>query len=794
VSNASISQRLREQYDIDAHSGASKLQCPFCHHPALGITRDDTLAKCFHGSCGRFLTVNGTGTEAITLSSVLAEIYHDFHQELLRLKDVAYPDNAYNYLTKDRKIHPRVVEDAMLGAIPSEYDLESKFAPLLDSLQSQGTPQPKRRGRAKRHEWTVEERLQWIIEQREKLRNCLLKHAGWLAFFYTSISHQIVAIRFRKPGTKYFTYFKPYQAAGLFGHGLFRPHELNGLQAYLKHLIVTEGEFNQLQLQSLLIRKAQAQGKDSAYLPACAVGGVDNTDWGLISRLVEIPILVHDHDQSGASWVEDARQLMAVDACTTPPPSKDLDEYIRTFGDRHDDAWDAVKSLANHPTRLYRLYSGTGAEFFDGRRFVPKRLGDAIMERHHLKYAADVLWVYRDGVYRPEGEQAVKEEAHALLGEERTEGHVQETLRYIEVETYAAAPVVDPEVISLRNGRLAWRTNTLHPHTPDVFDILQLPVAYDPDATCPQYDAYLSTTLNEEMIPLADEVNGYCLIPDTRHEKAVMFVGPGSNGKSVYLDTLTALLGAENVSHVALQDLTDDKFQAAELLGKLANIFADLDSRMIMSSSRFKMLTTGDPITAQRKFGQPFTFTNYARMLFSANKIPRSHDTSYAFYRRWIVVELTKTFTGTNADKHLRETLRKELPGILNRALRGLRRLYDQEGFTIPKAAQGALAAYQRDNDTVAAFAADCLKSEKPEQGGRIIKQQLYRNYRGYCASQRWRHVSQREFKAKLYELFPDLDEGRGYRNTGPWQWLGIAYIGDKWGSDTDPPDEPHEG
>jgi P4 family phage/plasmid primase-like protien len=176
-----------------------------------------------------------------------------------------------------------------------------------------------------------------------------------------------------------------------------------------------------------------------------------------------------------------------------------------------------------------------------------------------------------------------------------------------------------------------------------------------------------------------------------------MFVGVGSNGKSVYLDTLTALLGAENVSHVALQDLTDDKFQAAELLGKLANIFADLDSRMITSSSRFKMLTTGDPITAQRKFGQPFTFTNYARMLFSANKIPRSHDTSYAFYRCWIVMEFTKTFTGKDADKHLRDTLQGELPGIFNRALRGLQRLYDQEGFTIPQAVQDALASYRRE-------------------------------------------------------------------------------------------------
>jgi hypothetical protein len=233
VANAGVSQILREQYHIEAQPGA-KIACPFCHHHTLSIKRDDTLAKCFHASCSRFLTVHGAGApDTIALSSVLAEIYYDFHQELLHLKDVAYTDNAYRYLVSDRKIHPRVVEDAMLGAIPGEYDLDTKFAPLIDSIQVPTTPPPKSRGRPpKFRERTPEERRQWVIDQREKLRECLLKHAGWLAFFHTDTSHHIASIRFRKPGTRYFTYFKPYQAGGLFGHGLFSPYELNGLKAF----------------------------------------------------------------------------------------------------------------------------------------------------------------------------------------------------------------------------------------------------------------------------------------------------------------------------------------------------------------------------------------------------------------------------------------------------------------------------------------------------------------------------------------------------------------------------------
>jgi hypothetical protein len=98
MANPTVSQILREQYHTDAQAGA-KLTCPFCQHQTFSVKPDDTLGKCFHPSCGRFVTAHGAGNSGtIALSTVLAEIYHDFHQELLCLKDVAYTDNAYNYL------------------------------------------------------------------------------------------------------------------------------------------------------------------------------------------------------------------------------------------------------------------------------------------------------------------------------------------------------------------------------------------------------------------------------------------------------------------------------------------------------------------------------------------------------------------------------------------------------------------------------------------------------------------------------------------------------------------------
>jgi len=130
---------------------------------------------------------------------------------------------------------------------------------------------------------------------------------------------------------------------------------------------------------------------------------------------------------------------------------------------------------------------------------------------------------------------------------------------------------------------------------------MQLPLEYDPAAICPAFDGYLATTFDVDVIPLIEEILGWCLLPDRRFEQAVMLTGEGENGKSVFLDLVGYLLGEGNVSNVALQDLEENRFRAAELYGKLANVFADLDARGLQSSSMFKTLTTGDYIVAGAK-------------------------------------------------------------------------------------------------------------------------------------------------------------------------------------------------
>ncbi|WHH60416.1 DNA primase family protein [Petroclostridium sp. X23] len=412
--------------------------------------------------------------------------------------------------------------------------------------------------------------------------------------------------------------------------------------------------------------------------------------------------------------------------------------------------------------------------YFEGKVFIPKFLADELMSKYQFKYAVDILWVYQNGVYKPVGETFARIEAQKLLGKHTRSNRVQETIDYIKRATVDDIPKPNARYINVLNGRLNIEKIELQPHDPSIFDIIQIPVTYDAEATCPNFNTYLKTTLGDEMIALAEEVFGYVLLQSQRFEKAIMLTGTGKNGKSVFLDVIQYMLGEDNVSNVPLQELEEDKFSKAELLGKLANIFSDIPKMAMRESSNFKSIVSGDVITAQRKFGQPFKFRPTAKLLFSANELPRTYDNSYAFFRRWIIIPFNKTFDGQQADKSLRSKLKKELSGILNRSLLGLMRLLVNGEFTTPVAVQEALEKYKSYNDTVAAFCDECVEAE---YSGKVTKQDFYNAYKAWCQEQGLHPVSQRKVKESLIQKYPNLDEYRPGQN-GSWHWIGIQLIG----------------
>lgn len=383
----------------------------------------------------------------------------------------------------------------------------------------------------------------------------------------------------------------------------------------------------------------------------------------------------------------------------------------------------------------------TGAKFFNGAVFVPPRLANELMRRYSFIFVSGRLYVYNKGYYAPIGEEFVKERCRELLGEDAKAYRLYEVLEHIRDMsfTYPEQLNTHKHLINFQNGMYDVRSKLLVEHDKAYLSTIRIPVKYEPSASCPTIKRFFCEVLPQDCIQTVEELFGYVLIPDTRYEKAFMFVGAGANGKSTLISLLERFIGKANTSKIPLQELSDNRFKRADLFGKLLNVFADLDAKSLQSSTYFKVIVSGDMMDAERKHCDPFYFAPFARLVYSANEIPRSPDRSLAYYRRWCIIPFPNTFRGADADKHLIAQLTRpdELSGLLNIALAGLYRLFEQDDFTESETSKAALEAYKKSNDTVFAFITDWCVRE-----GATERSEFYNIYCKYCEEEGYRPVS----------------------------------------------------
>ena len=153
---------------------------------------------------------------------------------------------------------------------------------------------------------------------------------------------------------------------------------------------------------------------------------------------------------------------------------------------------------------------------------------------------------------------------------------------------------------------------------------------------------------------------------------------------------IKTMLGEDNITSLDLKEL-GEKFQNAELFGKLANLGDDIGSEFVANANTFRKLVTGERIQVQRKGQDPFEFNNYAKMIFSANDIPRlgrikEHS---AIIRRLLIVPFNAKFSNTDAD--FRPGIKYELQSqeaverLILLAIRGLKALLSAKTTQNPK-------------------------------------------------------------------------------------------------------------
>lgn len=267
---------------------------------------------------------------------------------------------------------------------------------------------------------------------------------------------------------------------------------------------------------------------------------------------------------------------------------------------------------------------------------------------------------------------------------------------------------------------------------------------------CPKALKVFKEWVGEKWI-LLFELIGYCFFPRYVFHKAIMLVGDGSNGKSTYLKLLRTILGKENITSISIQDLCSSRFALAELYGKLANIYPDLEKRALKDTGIFKIATGEDFVSADRKFKGRINFENYAKLFFSANELPLVSDMTYAFWRRWIVIQFPNKFQ--QIDNFFEKTFTKEeIEGVILVSLFAFRNVLLRKKFSFEESEVDYKEVWLRSSDSVYAFIQDSIENKilKREEGAKEKTTDVYQLYLEYCEREDREAVEKATFTKRM--------------------------------------------
>lgn len=291
---------------------------------------------------------------------------------------------------------------------------------------------------------------------------------------------------------------------------------------------------------------------------------------------------------------------------------------------------------------------------------------------------------------------------------------------------------------------------TEHEHKPEYYTLNQIDIAWETvKAAGPGKitDDFLNFVIpNPDDREMLLEFFGYSLTSDNGQQKALILYGNGSTGKSTILNLERSILGIDNVSDVALQEL-GTRFKASRLVGMLANISADLPAASLKDSSTFKMITGNDAIDTERKGKDGFSFVNYAKMIFSTNGLPIIEgERSTGAFRRLLLISFQNA--PTEKDPLLPEKLSHELPYFCQLIMHAGHRMY-QRGYVLESAnSENDIKQLRSDSDVTQAWLDEC--TETSDRHRQTSRQDLYTSFEMYCRSENRIALKPNSFYAAL--------------------------------------------
>jgi putative DNA primase/helicase len=349
----------------------------------------------------------------------------------------------------------------------------------------------------------------------------------------------------------------------------------------------------------------------------------------------------------------------------------------------------------------------------------------------------------------------------------------------------------DAYLLNCQNGTVDLKTGQLRPHCRENKITRILPWSYDPAATCPRWERFLTEILPDgETVDFVRHAIGYTVSGDVSEHVLFSCFGAGANGKSTLLNVLLYLFGPYGTtaptSMLVAKQHESHPAEKMVLVNKWLVVFQEIPSGQRLNEALVKALVSGDPDQARGMRENFVEFRPVGKLWLAGNHRLDIREQTDAIWRRYREIPFERAFTEEERDHGLEETLRGEIVGILAWSVRACLE-WQRVGLGKSGKVLAATADFRAEADRLGPFLGErCTVAPSAT----VPRSALYREYCAWAEAQGDRHpLGERQFA--------DLLRGRGFgacwtRSNGKQcrGWRGLELATDNT-NNTFPPDSP---
>jgi len=279
----------------------------------------------------------------------------------------------------------------------------------------------------------------------------------------------------------------------------------------------------------------------------------------------------------------------------------------------------------------------------------------------------------------------------------------------------------DMWALNTPGGVVDLRTGRMREHRRD--DRMTKVSTATPKGDCPTWHGFLTdvTGGDADLIAYLQLMVGYCLTGITSEHALFFLYGTGANGKSVFVNVITTILGdyAANAPMDTFMDARNDRHPTdlAGLRGARFVSSIETEQGRRWNESKVKAITGGDKVSARFMRQDFFEYVPQFKLVIAGNHKPSIRNVDEAMKRRLHLIPFTVTIPSEKRDGRLTDKLLKERDGILAWAVEGCSR-WQQQGLKPPASVVSATEEYFEAEDALGQWIEErCLLAKTSREG-----------------------------------------------------------------------------